>query len=48
MKKVEQIIAIRKNKMVIIVDDFAGEGAIMKFNNEVKTRSLDEMEVFVL
>lgn len=37
-----------KNKMVVIVDDFAGEVAIEKFNNEMKTRSLDGTEVFVL
>ena len=38
----------QKNKMVVIVDDFAGKVAIEKFNNEMKTRSLDGTEVFVL
>lgn len=34
--------------MLVIVDDFASEGAIEKFNNEMKTRSFDGTEVFVL
>lgn len=34
--------------MVVIVDDFAGKVATEKFNNEMKTRSLDGTEVFVL
>lgn len=34
--------------MIVIVDDIAGKVAIEKFNNEMKTRSLDGTEVFVL
>jgi len=34
--------------MIVVVDDFAGEVAIEKFNNEIKTRSLNGTEVFIL